>query len=54
MSSQAEYKPCAGCGVMGYTDERTFSKEQKGYLYIRCSRPDLDWSEAKTWMVDES
>ena len=54
MSSQAEYKPCAGCGVKGYTDERTFSNDHNGYLCIRCKRPDMDWSKAKTRMVDES
>jgi|GEM_PF-5081715 hypothetical protein len=54
MPSQTEYKPCAGCGVMGYTDERSYSKQLKGHLCIRCSRPDIDWTNAKTWIVEES
>jgi len=53
MEPYAEYRPCAGCGKMGYTDERTYSKEQEGYLCVRCARPDLDWTTAKTWKVEE-
>ena len=44
MPSQAEYKPCAGCGVMGYTDERSYCNQIKGH----------HWTNAKTWVVEES
>ena len=54
MVKVVDYKPCAGCGSMGYTDERIFCLERKGHLCIRCSRPDIDWSSAKVWRVEES
>lgn len=53
MVKVADYKPCAGCGKMGYTDERAFSKEMDGHMCVRCTRQDLDWSNAKTWKVEE-
>ena len=34
-----DYKPCAGCGKMGYTDERTSTPT--GHLCTSCARPDL-------------
>lgn len=34
-----DYTPCASCGKMGYTDERT--SIPKGHLCTRCARPDL-------------
>jgi hypothetical protein len=39
---------------MGYTDERAFSKAKNGFMCVRCTRQDIDWSKAKTWKVDES
>ena len=35
------YQPCAGCGSMGYTDERNYT--EAGYICARCANPHLDW-----------
>ena len=54
MVKVADYKPCAGCGKMGYTDERVYSRAIGGHLCVRCTRKDIDWSASKTWKVNES
>jgi len=35
----SDYEPCAICGKMGYTDERTHTPA--GHLCARCARPDI-------------
>ena len=41
--SKTEYIPCADCGAMGYTDQRTFTLT--GFICARCANPHIDWSQ---------
>jgi len=49
MEQSIQQTPCAKCGNMGYTDERKYCSKLKGYICIRCERPDIDWPLKGTW-----